>query len=401
MAFLLNLGAGGGNRTPTPFQAPDFESGTSTSSITPARKLRIIHETVGRINYNRAFLKKFLFVMRTDEFDFSLPETLIAQHPPEQRGASRLLHVHDGVLHDENFSDLIHKVNSGDVLVLNDTRVIRARLFGNKRSGGQIEVLVERVLNEHEVLAQVRASKSPRAGSYLQLAGKLEVEVLGRSGEFFHLRFCSDEPVLELLERHGRLPLPPYITHAAESEDEERYQTVFSREAGAVAAPTAGLHFDEVMLQALTDKGVKIAYVTLHVGAGTFQPVRAELVSEHVMHSECYEIPQATADVIAEARAAGGRVIAVGTTSLRALESAAQGGTLKAGTGETRIFITPGYRFRVVDVLLTNFHLPKSTLLMLVSAFGGMDEIRAAYRHAVEQEYRFFSYGDAMLIEKK
>jgi S-adenosylmethionine:tRNA ribosyltransferase-isomerase len=339
--------------------------------------------------------------MRTDEFDFSLPEGLIAQHPPEQRGASRLLCVHDGMLEDSQFSELLQKVGSGDLLVLNDTRVIRARLFGIKRSGGKIEVMVERVLNTHEVLAQVRASKSPVTGSYLYLSEALDVEVLGRRGEFYHLRFCSEVPVLELLERYGRLPLPPYIVHAAEQEDEQRYQTVFAREAGAVAAPTAGLHFDDAMLQALRDKGVKIAYVTLHVGAGTFQPVRAELVSEHVMHSECYQILQATVDAIEQTHAAGGRVIAVGTTSLRALESAAVGGQLRAGAGETRIFITPGFKFRVVDVLLTNFHLPKSTLLMLVSAFGGRDEIKQAYRHAVDQQYRFFSYGDAMLIERK
>ncbi|MDD4928673.1 MAG: tRNA preQ1(34) S-adenosylmethionine ribosyltransferase-isomerase QueA [Gallionella sp.] len=339
--------------------------------------------------------------MRTDEFDFTLPECLIAQHPPEVRGASRLLCVRDGILEDADFSDLLQKLVPADVLVLNDTRVIRARLFGIKRSGGKIEVLVERVLNDTEVLAQVRASKSPVSGSYLFLAGELNVEVLGREGEFYHLRFICDAPVLDVLERLGRLPLPPYITHAAEDEDEERYQTVFARASGAVAAPTAGLHFDDRMLQALRDKGVKIAYVTLHVGAGTFQPVRAEFVTEHRMHSERYEIPQATVDLIDAARVAGGRVIAVGTTSLRALESAAVDGGLKSGTGETRIFITPGYRFRVVDVLLTNFHLPRSTLLMLVSAFGGMDEIREAYRHAVEQQYRFFSYGDAMLIERK
>ncbi|MDO8349998.1 MAG: tRNA preQ1(34) S-adenosylmethionine ribosyltransferase-isomerase QueA [Gallionella sp.] len=339
--------------------------------------------------------------MRTDEFDFALPDALIAQHPPEKRGASRLLCVHGSVLEDSQFATFLQKVKPDDVLVLNDTRVIRARLFGEKQSGGKIEVLVERVLNEHEVLAQVRASKSPRAGSRIILADELEVEVQGRVGEFFHLRFLSETPVLELLERYGRLPLPPYITHAAEDEDEERYQTVFARESGAVAAPTAGLHFDNEMLQALRDKGVTIVYVTLHVGAGTFQPVRVEHVHEHAMHSECYEIPQATVDAIARSQIAGGRVIAVGTTSLRALESAAQSGELLAGTGETRIFITPGYRFRVVDVLLTNFHLPKSTLLMLVSAFGGMAEIRAAYRHAVEQQYRFFSYGDAMLIDRK
>jgi len=339
--------------------------------------------------------------MRTDEFDFALPEHLIAQHPPEKRGTSRLLHVQGDTLEDRNFSDLLQLLRPDDVLVLNDTRVIKARLFGEKHSGGKIEVLVERVLNEHQVLAQVRASKSPKAGSRLTLVGELEVEVLGREGEFFHLRFDSETPVLELLEHFGRLPLPPYITHAAGDEDETRYQTVFAREAGAVAAPTAGLHFDDAMLQALSDKGVNLAYVTLHVGAGTFQPVRVEWVSEHAMHSECYEIPQATVETIAQARARGGRVVAVGTTSLRALESAAAEGVLQAGTGETRIFITPGYRFRVVDVLLTNFHLPKSTLLMLVSAFGGMSQMRAAYRYAVEKEYRFFSYGDAMLIERK
>ena len=338
--------------------------------------------------------------MRTDEFDFALPESLIAQHPPARRGTSRLLHVHGGVLDDRKFADLLALVREHDVLVLNDTRVIKARLFGIKQTGGQIEVMVERVLNDREVLAQVRASKSPKAGSYLHLAGQLDVEVLGREGEFFHLRFIDEENVWTLLERHGRLPLPPYITHAAAEEDEQRYQTVFARADGAVAAPTAGLHFDEAMLQALRDKGARIVYVTLHVGAGTFQPVRAEFVREHSMHSERYEIPQATVDAIARARGVQGRVIAVGTTSLRALESAAASGELESGAGETSIFITPGYGFRVVDVLLTNFHLPKSTLLMLVSAFGGMENLRAAYKHAVGNEYRFFSYGDAMLIER-
>ena len=337
--------------------------------------------------------------MRTDEFDFVLPEQLIAQHPLEQRGASRLLYAHEGVLEDCRFADLLRQVRPNDVLVLNDTRVIKARLFGTKASGGRIEVLVERVLNAHEVLAQLRASHAPKAGSFLHLADAFEVEVLGREGEFFHLRFFSREPVLDLLERYGQLPLPPYISHAADEEDEQRYQTVFARVAGAVAAPTAGLHFDEAMLQALREQGVRLAYVTLHVGAGTFQPVRTEHIHEHTMHSERYEISQATINTIAQTRAEGGRVIAVGTTSLRALESAATGGELKAGGSETDIFITPGYRFRVVDVLLTNFHLPRSTLLMLVCAFGGMEQMLAAYRHAVEQGYRFFSYGDAMLIE--
>lgn len=338
--------------------------------------------------------------MRTDEFDFILPERLIAQHPPAQRGASRLLQVGKVGLNDSQFADLHGLVREHDLLVLNDTRVLKARLFGEKASGGKVEVLVERVLGDHEVLAQVRASKTPRQDSRLLLSGKLWVRVLGREGEFFHLRFEDADPVTDLLERHGHLPLPPYITHAAEADDDERYQTVFAREPGAVAAPTAGLHFSDGVLQALRDKGAHIGYVTLHVGAGTFKPVRADNIEDHVMHSERYTVPQATVEAIAQAKAKGGRVIAVGTTSLRSLESAAAGGELSAGSGETNIFITPGFHFKVVDMLLTNFHLPRSTLLMLVCAFGGMDKMLAAYRHAVEQEYRFFSYGDAMLIER-
>jgi S-adenosylmethionine:tRNA ribosyltransferase-isomerase len=365
-------------------------------------RARIIHETPATINYNARFSSSIpLVFMRTDDFDFILPECLIAQHPPAQRGASRLLQVGKTGLKDSQFVELHGLVREHDLLVLNDTRVIKARLFGEKDSGGKVEVLVERVLDEHDVLAQVRVSKTPKAGSWLLLAGKLQVQVMGREGEFFHLRFADAETVTALLELHGHMPLPPYITHAAGAEDEARYQTVFAREPGAVAAPTAGLHFGETMLQALRDKKVDIAYVTLHVGAGTFKPVRAENIEEHVMHSERYTIPQATVDAIQQAKAHGGRIIAVGTTSLRALESAAAGGELPAGSGETRIFITPGYRFKVVDVLLTNFHLPRSTLLMLVCAFGGMDKMLAAYRHAVEQEYRFFSYGDAMLIERE
>jgi len=339
--------------------------------------------------------------MRTDEFDFPLPERLIAQYPPELRGASRLLYAHDGMLEDRRFAELLQLVRPGDVLVLNDTRVIKARLYGSRESGGKVEVLVERVLDEHEVLAQVRASHAPKAGSVLHLTGDLKVVVQERQGEFFRLRFEHDSDVYTLLELHGQLPLPPYITHTPDAGDEQRYQTVFARHAGAVAAPTAGLHFDDVLLQALRDKGVQIVHVTLHVGAGTFQPVRAERIREHAMHSERYTIPQETVEAIHQAKAADGRVIAVGTTSLRALESAAESGELVAGERETHIFITPGYRFKVVDVLLTNFHLPRSTLLMLVCAFGGMSNMLAAYRHAVEKEYRFFSYGDAMLIERK
>lgn len=351
--------------------------------------------------------------MRTEEFDFVLPERLIAQYPPVQRGASRLLHVCGNTRHDRQFVELPQLVREHDVLVFNDTRVLKARLFGVKESGGQVEVLVERLLDANHALAQVRASKSPKPGCRLLLAEVLPVTVLGREGEFYKLRFDSPEEIEDLLDRYGEVPLPPYITHGAGAEDAERYQTIFARQPGAVAAPTAGLHFDEAMFAALEARGAKIAYVTLHVGAGTFQPVRSENIHEHVMHSERYLIPQATVDAICEAKAKGGRVISVGTTSLRALESAVQEGggsskdlqgmadcRLRAGENETRIFITPGYRFRVADVLLTNFHLPRSTLLMLVCAFGGMQEMLAAYRHAVEQEYRFFSYGDAMLIER-
>lgn len=339
--------------------------------------------------------------MRTDDFTFELPQHLIAQHPPKQRGASRLLHLKKEGCEHRMFAELPGLLREHDLLILNNTRVIKARLFGQKESGGNIEVLVERILDEHEVWAQVRASKTPKRGSRLLLAGCIDVTVLGRAGEFFHLRFEGDASVSSLLEQYGQVPLPPYITHIADAEDEARYQTVFASQDGSVAAPTAGLHFDEAMLANLSKQGNHAAYVTLHVGAGTFQPVRVEQVAEHVMHSERYVIPQATVDAIEQARARGGRVIAVGTTSLRTLEGAAQSGVLRAGEGETSIFITPGYKFKVVDVLLTNFHLPKSTLLMLVSAFGGMDKMLAAYRIAVDNEYRFFSYGDAMLIERE
>ncbi|HET7402666.1 MAG TPA: tRNA preQ1(34) S-adenosylmethionine ribosyltransferase-isomerase QueA, partial [Usitatibacter sp.] len=282
---------------------------------------------------------------------------------------------------------------------VNDTRVIKARLHGRKDTGGEVEVLVERILDDRRALAQVRASKTPREGRFLILSGGVEAEVLGRDGEFFELRFAAD--VLDTLAAHGEVPLPPYITHAADQGDEGRYQTVYARVPGAVAAPTAGLHFDDALLAALEAKGVTRATLTLHVGAGTFQPVRTDDVSRHVMHSEWYRVPQETVDAIARAKAAGGRVVAVGTTALRALEAAAAGGELAAGTGETRLFIVPGYRFRVVERLVTNFHLPRSTLMMLVSAFGGGEAIRRAYAHAVAQRYRFFSYGDAMLIERR
>ena len=338
--------------------------------------------------------------MRTDDFTFELPDHLIAQHPPKQRGASRLLYLQDADCAHRMFAELPTILREHDLLVLNNTRVIKARLHGQKESGGQIEVMVERILNEHEALAQIRASKTPKQGGRLLLANHIAATVLGREGEFFHLRFEGETSVAALLERYGQLPLPPYITHSADEEDEERYQTVYATQAGAVAAPTAGLHFDTAMLDTLEKHGIKAAYITLHVGAGTFQPVRVDEVKDHVMHSERYVIQQDTIEAIKQARARGGRIIAVGTTSLRALESAARNGALQAGEGETDIFITPGYQFKVVDVLLTNFHLPKSTLLMLVCAFGGMGRMLAAYRNAVDNEYRFFSYGDAMLIER-
>jgi len=342
-------------------------------------------------------------MLTLDDFDFNLPPELIAQHPASERTASRLLHVDGGALHDRQFANLPELIASGDLLVFNDTRVIKARLYGQKESGGQIEVMIERIVDALHAVAMIRASKSPKPGSRIVLEGAITLAVTGRTGEqleFFALELVGDGDLWTLIEAHGRLPLPPYITHAVEGDDETRYQTVFARQPGAVAAPTAGLHFDEAMLAALRERGVELAWLTLHVGAGTFQPVRVHDLAEHRMHSERFDIPQATVDAIARTRARGGRVIAVGTTSLRALEAAAQAGELRAGAAETEIFITPGYAFRVVDRLITNFHLPKSTLLMLVSAFAGSEAIRSAYAHAVAEHYRFFSYGDAMLLEK-
>jgi S-adenosylmethionine:tRNA ribosyltransferase-isomerase len=340
--------------------------------------------------------------MRLDDFDYALPQALIAQFPAGERGGSRLLHLDGktGTLADRQFRDIAGLVAPGDVIVFNDTRVIKARLLGNKQTGGRVEVMVERVLEGGEVLAQVGANHPARVGSKLVLAGAIEATVLGREREFFRLRFEGCDDVLALLDRHGSVPLPMYITRAAGDSDTERYQTVYARERGAVAAPTAGLHFSEKLLDTLRGRGVHLVYVTLHVGAGTFQPVRAQDLGQHEMHSEWYHVPQATVDAIKLAGGKGGRVLAVGTTTLRALESAAAGGELKPGRGETRLFILPGYKFRVVERLLTNFHLPRSTLLMLVSAFGGMDNMRRAYRHAIERRYRFYSYGDAMLIER-
>ena len=336
---------------------------------------------------------------RLSDFDFDLPPELIAQHPAAERSGSRLLDGTGPAAVDRVFRDLPALLRAGDLLVFNDTRVIKARLFGVKQSGGTVEGLVERVLPNDEVLMHLRASKSPKPGSTIRFADAFDAEVLGRAGPqngLFHLRFPA--PALDLLERHGHVPLPPYITHADTHEDERRYQTVFAARPGAVAAPTAALHFDAGVLEDLERHGVATTGVTLHVGAGTFQPVRTEDLSTHVMHSEWFEVPAATVAAIERTRAAGGRIVAVGTTTLRALESAARGGALLAGARETDIFITPGFEFRVVDLLVTNFHLPKSTLMMLVGAFAGLDRIRALYAHAIAARYRFFSYGDAMLL---
>jgi S-adenosylmethionine:tRNA ribosyltransferase-isomerase len=341
--------------------------------------------------------------MRLDDFNYVLPQDLIAQFPPAERGTDRLLQLdgRTGALADRRFPDIVELVAPNDVVIANDTRVIKARLTGRKQSGGRIEVMVERILDGGEVLAQIGANHPTRVGSRLVLADAIEATVLGREREFFRLRFEGCDDVLTLLEHHGGVPLPLYITRAAGAQDAERYQTVYAREPGAVAAPTAGLHFGPALLQALRDRGVAVVFLTLHVGAGTFQPVREQDLARHEMHAEWYDVPQETVSAIREARGRGGRVLAVGTTTLRALETAAAGGTLESGRGETRLFILPGYRFRVVERLLTNFHLPRSTLLMLVSAFGGMDNVRRAYRHAIERGYRFYSYGDAMLIERQ
>ncbi len=338
---------------------------------------------------------------RLSDFDFDLPQALIAQFPAPHRTASRLMHVDGHSIAHRQFAELPDLLAAGDVLVLNDTRVMRARLFGAKPTGGAVEALVERVLSPDEALALVRTSKTPRTGSRIDFAGGARAIVLGREGDFFRLKFEGTGPLPEYLEQHGHLPLPPYISHADDATDAERYQTVYARHTGAVAAPTAGLHFDQALLSRLQARGVVLAWVTLHVGAGTFQPVRSDNLAEHRMHAERYDIPPETAAAIATARGTGSRIIAVGTTSLRALESAAaETGDIRPGSGETRLFITPGYAFRVVDRLVTNFHLPRSTLLMLVSAFAGVDVIREAYSAAIAGQYRFFSYGDAMLLER-
>ena len=348
--------------------------------------------------------------MQVSDFHFDLPDELIARYPQEERTASRLLKLdgNSGNLADGSFKDVLDLVEPGDLVVFNNTRVIPARVFGRKASGGKLEVLVERMLDEKSILAHVRCSKSPKPGTKLFLGenDEYEAEMVARHDALFEIHFTSDQSVLEILNSVGHMPLPPYIDRPDEDADKERYQTVYNEKPGAVAAPTAGLHFDDKLMADMKAKGVEFAYVTLHVGAGTFQPVKVDNINDHHMHAEYVEVPQEVVDAVAAAKARGGRIIAVGTTSVRSLESAAQD-ALKKGTelvpffGDTEIFIFPGYEYQLVDCLITNFHLPESTLIMLVSAFAGYDNVMGAYDHAVKSEYRFFSYGDAMFINKK
>jgi S-adenosylmethionine:tRNA ribosyltransferase-isomerase len=334
------------------------------------------------------------------DFDYVLPQELIAQAPAVLRGGSRLLDVQQHALHDRAFAEFPHLIGRRDLVVLNDTRVIKARLYARRPTGGKVELLLERAIAADEAVFQLRASHPPKPGGELLLPGAARAIVVERDGRFFRLRLEGTGALFDYLERHGDVPLPPYVTRPADEVDASRYQTVYSRYPGAAAAPTAGLHFDEATLARLAELGIPTAFVTLHVGAGTFQPVETENLANHRMHAEWYRIPPETVAAIDAARARGGRIVAVGTTSLRALEAAAdESGRVRAGEGETRLFITPGYRFRVVDRLCTNFHLPKSTLLMLVSAFAGYERIRTVYAHAIANRYRFFSYGDAMLLE--
>ncbi|WP_110428862.1 tRNA preQ1(34) S-adenosylmethionine ribosyltransferase-isomerase QueA [Glaciecola sp. KUL10] len=340
--------------------------------------------------------------MKLSDFSFELPEKLIAKHPAKERTASRMLclNVDTGEVEHKQFVDIIDLIDEGDLLIFNNTRVIPARLFGQKETGGKVEVLIERVLEDQTAMVHMRSSKSPKSGAILTLEGGLKVEVIGRKEALFHIKFIAEGNVFDLLEQYGHMPLPPYIDRPDEEQDKERYQTVYNEKPGAVAAPTAGLHFDEAILQTLSQKGVQTAFVTLHVGAGTFQPVRVDNIEEHQMHAEYAEVPQDVVDKVLATKKAGKRVIAVGTTSVRSLESAAQASneTIEAFMSDTNIFIYPGYEFKVVDAMITNFHLPESTLMMLISAFADREKVMAAYAAAIEEEYRFFSYGDAMFI---
>ena len=347
--------------------------------------------------------------MKREDFFFELPENLIAQQPAKQRRDSRLLVMSDSAsdykLVDAKFPDLLSFIEPNDLLVFNNTKVIPARLFGEKATGGKIELLIERVMDENTILTHIRSSRSPKPGSILTIENAFDVEVVGRQDALFIVKVLSDKTALELVEENGHMPLPPYIERAEDvEEDKERYQTVYSQKPGAVAAPTAGLHFDNALMDEIKAKGVDIGFVTLHVGAGTFKPVQVDDITEHVMHSEYLEVDETLVAQVQKARKLGGRVIAVGTTSVRCLESAAsfsETGQVAPYQGETDIFITPGYQFKEVDVLLTNFHLPESTLIMLVSALAGYERTMSAYKHAVEKQYRFFSYGDAMLVFPK
>ena len=397
-----------------PPPSPCWPSGTSAKkTFTESVCIKQPCQNRGSFHLERArpALKHMPQTYTLSDFDFHLPEALIAQHPAPERSASRLLDGRSSPFIDRTFKDLPSLLRAGDLLVFNDTQVVKARLFGEKPTGGKLELLVERVLTRHEVVAHMKVSKKPPVGTVLHMTGGFQATLLGRwpddNGPLFRFQF-SDEPHT-LMQQHGHMPLPPYIerhqnaadpqheSDADKAEDEARYQTVFAKHPGAAAAPTAALHFDQGVLDGLAARGVATASVTLHVGAGTFQPVKTENLSEHRMHSEWYNMPAATVEAIAHTQAHGGRVVAVGTTSVRTLESWARSGQTQ---GDTQIFITPGFEFRVVDVLITNFHLPKSTLLMLVSAFAGFDPMHALYRHAIAQHYRFFSYGDAMLLEK-
>lgn len=338
--------------------------------------------------------------MKKSDFNYHLPDELIAQQPLQERGASRLLQLdrQTGALSDARFADFIGLLHSDDLLVFNDTKVIPARLYGQKASGGKVEILIERIETQRQALAHVKASKSPKADTLLTLDNGVLCRVVERENDLFRLQFDTEATLLELLADIGHIPLPPYIARPNNQDDLQRYQTVFAKQAGAVAAPTAGLHFDETLMGELDEKGIEKAFVTLHVGSGTFQPVRVDDLSQHIMHKEFFQVSQACVDAVFRARARGGRVIAIGTTAVRALESASQSGLLQAGCGDTDLFITPGYPFKSVDAMLTNFHLPESTLLMLISAFAGYDAVMNAYQHAIQQRYRFFSYGDAMAI---
>ena len=347
-------------------------------------------------------------IMRVADFSFDLPEELIARYPKADRSASRLmtLNGNSGKLADKNFTDLIEHIAAGDLLVFNNTRVIPARMFGQKESGGKLEILVERLLDEHRVLAHIRCSKSPKPGSKIILEGQISATMVSRHGALFELEFHGEKSALKVLDEVGHMPLPPYIDRPDEDSDRERYQTIYNEKPGAVAAPTAGLHFDDNMMEKLKNKGVNFAFVTLHVGAGTFQPVKVEEIADHIMHCEYVEVPESVIAQINQTKINGGKVVAVGTTSVRSLESAAKiakekNQALSAFYGDTDIFITPGYEFQIVDALVTNFHLSESTLLMLVSAFSGFDNIMSAYQHAIDQKYRFFSYGDAMFLTRK